>query len=230
MGVFLFFFSILTALALPTSVYSQAKSNPIDIIIGEPDFSNLPVGSGEIPSARPDDYRQALISEFGITMNGFSSDNYLWAWEFMHKVSNTRFPGYVAGTQVGVDNSGSWMSGCKSIFLRSTYNTRDLFTIVFAHELGHVVYHCSEGGSSVRRKAHLDALAAEGPLTPYSTNLCYYSSPGAYERETENFAELIAYYLNPNITAQTGCGSGPNPYSGGANPLQYQVAREILGG
>ena len=186
------------------------------------------VGEGSVPGARPDDYRAALIEEFGITMNGFSQENMMWAWEFMHKVDGSNFPRFVRGTVVGVDNSGSHMTGCKTIFLRSTYPTYEYFAPIFAHELGHVVYHCSDGGSAKYRKMHLEALEKEGPLTPYSKNLCYYKSPSDYSRETENFAEMVAYYLNPTLGAVTGCGSGPNPFANGGHPAHMSVANTIF--
>lgn len=222
--------SLLASFLLAQSTYAayRTDSNEVRVGFGGPPDLAPGGGNGAVPDQRPSNYRQALIDEFGITMNGFPESNYQWAWEFMHRVSNTRFPEYAAGTVVGVDDSGSHMTGCKTIFLRSTYQTYELFIPIFAHEIGHVVFHCTPGGNAGLRAQHLAALEAEGPLTPYSQNLCYYDSPGAYERETENFAEIIAYYLNPGLVAVTGCGSGPNPFAGGAHPRHFEVARSIL--
>lgn len=206
----------------------RTDSNEVRVGFGGPPENAYGGGSGTIPDVRPSDYRQALIDEFGIVMNGFPASNYQWAWEFMHRVSNTRFPEYASGTVIGVDNSGSHMTGCKTIFLRSTYPSYEFFTPIFAHEIGHVVYHCTPGGSASLRAKHLAALEAEGPLTPYSQNLCYYSNPGSYERESENFAETISYYLNPESDTVTGCGTASNPYLGGAHPRHFEVARNIL--
>lgn len=216
--------------ALSASVFAAYKTNSNEVRVGfggPPDLSPGG-GDGTVPDVRPSSYRQALIDEFGITMNGFPDSNYQWAWEFMHRASNTRFPEYAAGTVVGVDDGGSHMTGCKTIFLRSTYPSYELFAPIFAHEIGHVVFRCTPGGGLELVAQHSAALEAEGPLTPYSQNLCLYKNPTPDNRVSENFSETIAYYLNPESDAVTGCGSGPNPYAGGAHPRHLEVARNIL--
>lgn len=206
------------------SAFSQASSNPVDVVVGEPKE-----GVGTAPVQVPDNLRQAVLNEFGIDMSpAFPESYFLWAWEHMWAVSNTRFGEYVRGTVVLVDNSGSHMSGCKTIHLRGSYG-EELFKVVFTHEMGHVIDHCSAGGAGTFEEDHLFARNEEGPLTPYSTQLCYYSNPGAHEVRTEDFAETIAYYLNPQASAQTGCGSGPPPYADGSKPLHFKVAQDILG-
>lgn len=180
------------------------------------------------------DLRQALIDRFGITMNGFDQTRLRYAWEKFCQLSSTKFNSLVRGSVINTTSpADSQQVGCPgspvAVYL-GAYQQEELFKVILTHELGHVIRNCSSRAASAWDQ-HLNALRAEGGLTGYSRQLCTYSNPGAWQRESEDFAEMIAYYLNPNANEQTTarCSSGPNPYTGGKNPLHFETARQILG-
>jgi hypothetical protein len=202
----------------------RSESNKVTTRVGNPTTSGGPVNIPPISG----DPRQAVIDQFGVTISANHPSEYaVWAWELLWRVSKTSFDERVRGTFVDRDDTGSWQEGCKEINIRGTYD-QSLFNVVFIHEMGHIIKNCPEGRETYS-DAHNTARSAEGPLTVYSRVLCTYDSPGEWERESENYAEMITYYLNPDSDSRTACGVEPNPYANGGHPEHKRVAEQILG-
>lgn len=206
-----------------TTGSTVVRSNCVRTIVGNPPDR----GQQPVPSISGDPYT-AVENQFGVTIQRSLPEDYaVWAWEKLWEVSKTSFTTRVKGTVVGRADDGSFMDGCKKINLRGTYN-RSTFRVIFVHEMGHIIRSCSEPSYA---DEHNIARAAEGQLTNYSQALCSYKDKTKtdWNYESENYAEMIAYYLNPEATAQTGCEPGPNPFANGTHPQQYTVVQQILG-
>lgn len=224
---FIFIPILLVCIFLSSTAYAQyrSNSNKVTTRIGNPTTSQ-PGGRIDIPEITGNP-RQAVMDQFGVTIDASHPDEYsIWAWEFLWEVSNTSFDERVRGTLVKRDDTGSWQENCKTINIRGSYD-RSLFRIVFTHEMGHIIMNCPEGDTY--RDAHNQARNEEGQLTIYSQQLCTYKNPGKWEEESENYADMIAYYLNYDVNSRTACGEEPNPYINGSNPRHKAVAEMILG-
>ena len=199
----------------------KSQSNPVKISIGKPAFT-----PGNIPPITGNP-RDAVFNQFRVNImpTSFSEEYSRWAWEFLWKSSNTTFDERIRGTTVSRNDEGSRQTGCKSISIRGTYD-QETFNIVFAHEMGHIILNCTDNNY---KDAHNNARANEGQLTIYSKLLCTYNSYGEWQKESENYAEMIAYYLNPEFDSHTTqCGREPNPYLNGGHPEHHNVAQKIL--
>jgi hypothetical protein len=201
----------------------RTESNKVITKVGNPQDTT----HGTAPPP-PADIRQGIIDQFGITMNGFQPQQLQWAWEKFWDVSHTNFIDLVRGTEITAFDGMSEQTGCRSFLLRSSLGIdrgdETLFKVVLIHEMGHIIYHCN-----VESKAHIvdheNAFSAEGGMTLYGETACYGTEP-----THEDYAEMIAYYLNPGVIEQTACGSrGVVPFADGKYPLHFMTAKEILG-
>ncbi|HRN95869.1 MAG TPA: hypothetical protein PLD54_00300 [Candidatus Levybacteria bacterium] len=204
----------------------RTDSDPITTRVGNPPTSSDPI-SGNIPPIEGDPF-QAVQNTFGVSISKSFPEIYaIWAWELLWRVSNTSFDERVRNTQISRNDEGSSMKGCepRKIEMKGTYgNNRQLFDVVFTHEMGHIIRSCSDPNFADEH----NIARREGQLTSYSQTLCLWDTPTPWNYESENYAEMIAYYLNPTAPAQTACTPGPNPFDNGAHPLQKDVARQIL--
>lgn len=163
-------------------------------------------------------------------MTGFPRQNMEWAWQKLWDVSNTNFINLVRGTRIRVVLPRyTQQTGCRSVDL-GAFSSEELFKVVLVHELGHVIRNCNL--DSVNKKdEHFSVWQQEGGVTGYARTACTYGSPGTFQYISEDYAEMITYYLNPSANEQTAscAGTAPNPYSGGRYRLHFTVARDILG-
>lgn len=182
------------------------------------------------PTCKPvpaGDLRSAILSEYSITLDGFSTTQLGWAWEALSCKSTPNFLNYSKGTVfTKIAGFVSEQTGCKTINL-GDYTDKTLFQVTLAHELGHIIYHCIV--SSLNKKVeHNGVWIAEGGITGYAinSNTCY---PGTIP-EHEDYAEMVAYYLNPGVHEQTLCFKRDQaPFEGGRYPSHYSLAQNILG-
>ncbi len=174
------------------------------------------------PVIADNNYKQALKDKFSLILDdGLSIDQQRWIWEKMWDVSNTNFDEYVKGTTIHNSAGVSHQGPGKEVTLRTTNTDETSFKIVFTHEMGHIIYHHTTDQQS-KRSEHDGVLYPKGPVTGY----------GACD-VTENYAEMIAYYLNPNQVENTNtpCGAWTPkiPYANGNNQNYFNLAKEILG-
>ena len=232
---------LILGLYLNQVVFAQTTttttSNQVCTKVGTTDKPSPCIGGvcTKTPSV-PGDYRQSLINDFGIMLDSrFDAQHTQWAWENFCTVANTRFNDLVKGTTVIFSgDGGSAQTDCKTIELGSY--TREVFRVVLFHELGHIVRNCSNRADS-HYSEHLQALQNEGAVTTYPDQLCTYTAREIakmgrdFLRQSEDYAEMITYYLNPNSSSQTTkeCSVGGNPYTGGQKSMHFGVARSILG-
>lgn len=186
-----------------------------------------PTTPGQVPQqtipSDPQGIQQAIKSRFNITMNGFElrKDLLQWAYRKLESVSNTRLLELVSGTVITASGSSS-QTGCNTLNIRSTIENEQLLGIILTHELGHIIRNCKQS----QYQQHLDALNREKGITLYARTLC--GSEGSTDSTSEDYAEMIAYYLNPDAPEQTSCSGGGNPYANGGYPLHKKVAEDIL--
>lgn len=215
-----------------TSFAQEARSNPVDIIVGEPK-ETVP-GVGDVP-APPNDIRQGIIDEFGITMNGFDQHYLQLAWESFWEVSNSNLFNLVGGSIINMlpGTSGSSQVGCpgaESIRL-AQYIGDGFFKFIIIHELGHVVRNCNNR-ETIQYTQHLNAYEAEQGVSYYGN---YAASCTGSDNHSEDYADMVAYYLRPADGQSTvSCDpikGRPNPFFSKTPtdfPLHLQVAETVL--
>lgn len=190
------------------------------------------------PAVDPARLKDSLISQFGITMDGFDNTRLQWAWEKLWDVSNTNFIQLVRDAVIKAVPAGiSQQLFCPgrgvAVELRQ-YGDEQIFKYALIHELGHVIRNCPVSISN-HASDHDNAFTREGGVTYYANHAA--SCTGGVNK-SEDYAEMIARYLLPNTTIQIvvakperGC-TPPSTESVNLQrdkPLHYNVARSVLG-
>lgn len=207
----------------------------LGVCSAKPSSNNPP--PGEVPPP-PEDIRQGIIDKFGITMNGFDTDHLTWAWNALWELSNTNFPQLVRGITISASSGGSAQVGCAGadVSVRlGQYTPENFFKFIFTHELGHVIQACTPRSESHYSDA-LNAYSTEGGVSFYANNATNCFPDGSVSNINENYADIIAYYLNPQAGLASGpisCGgpsSPPNPFFAGTTnyPLSFSVGEQVL--
>ena len=182
-----------------------------------------------VPITDPSGLKQKIIDQFGIIMNGYDPDHLKWAWEKLWDVSNTNFINLVRGVIIQA-RAGSEQVGCPGgVAVYLDQYPEVLFKYGLIHELGHVIRNCISSSTNSYAD-HLNALSKEGGVTYYAKHA--YSCTGS-DGPSEDYAEMIALYLNPSANIQmTRCTPSGTSYTNLRTdfPLHYNVARSILGG
>lgn len=185
------------------------------------------------PAVADSELEQNIINKFGIRMVGFDAKRLRWAWEKLWDVSNTKFPGFVRGSTVQATTPGdSARLDCPG---RPTTTIRlgisedpEWFKLVFIHEFGHVIEMCPSSQSNYWA-AFENAFNTEKGISFYAQNA---NSCTGSNNKSEDYAEMIAYYLNPATNAQTprcAPAGSKNPNMQVNFPMHYNVAKDILG-
>jgi|SRR3989344_2652494 len=181
------------------------------------------------------DKRQAIIDEFNVTMNEFDDQHLGWAWEKLWEVSNTRFTSLIAGStiqsQTGNISSQVGCFGGQTSVKIFQFATREFFQYLLTHELGHVIASCRP--SEARVYDARNAFDREGAVSYYAANALHCAGSENY---SEDYADMITYYLNPSAGLSTKiCDDSPrnppNPLHGNPilKPIHKNVAEEVLG-
>jgi hypothetical protein len=169
-------------------------------------------------------------------MDGFDEEHLRLAWEKLSEVSGTNFIDLVRGSNiVAISNNMSQQVGCFSgisIYLHP-YTPGDYFKFILTHELGHVIRNCQTKEKS-QYWSHVDAFNNEGAVSYYGAHA---SMCTGSDNLSEDYADMIAYYLNPKAglaTAACSPDKSPiNPFFGTTppqKPLHFDVAKQVLGG
>lgn len=179
--------------------------------------------------------KSSLISQFGVTMNGFDNDHLKWAWEKLWDISNTNFIKFARGSVI-VAEYGSQQVGCPgsgvTVYLEQFPEA--LFKYALIHELGHVIRNCNQSPINFYTD-HLNAFNKEKGVTYYANNA---PSCTGSDNESEDYAEMVARYLNPNTAIQMikskpdkSCNPPASESIDMKNrfPLHYNTARSVLG-
>lgn len=219
-----------------TQIGNPQDPPPLPLGCDNSGTTGSPAGSSVHPT--PPDYpanlRQAIADKFGIFLEDSVPAAYdKFAWEKLWDVSNTKFDELARGLHVSIDDTGSHREAGR-IFLRSTYDQR-VFNIIFIHEASHEI-NDKPDQESLRSK-HWDMYDQDienghKGVTGYGEFACTYSNPEELQKKEEDYADMLAYYLNPgqvDMTSGKGCDRGVIPYADGKYPLHYQLAQEILG-
>lgn len=194
------------ALSLPSFTLAQtAQSKCVVTKVGNPAAGpTLPAQcsttpGGVLPPDYPADLRQAIIDKFGITMDGYDTEHLKWTWEKLWDVSNTKFPNLVRGAFLKAvpPGDGAQQHGCGgpvSVTLPG-YAGEAIFKFLITHELGHYLHNCNLDGVTHDLEMK-NAYVQEGPISYYSghTQEC----TGWNNGSSEDYADSVAYYLNPN--------------------------------
>lgn len=227
--------AILIAFMSPMQVLAQEsnRSNRVITRVGNAPESEKPTGRGVAPEP-PSDVKRAIKDQFDLNMNGFSEKHLKWAWEKLWDVSGTRFNSLVKGTTINVAGSNiSMQQSCASYQLKPDvvlfpYEPEDAFKLIFIHELGHIIRNCTTDRTLSKYNEHLEALNSEGGVSHYARNA---NSCTGSDTPSEDYADMIAYYLNQETQVGTAmCAAGkPRPNIKIQYPKHYNVVRAVLG-
>lgn len=240
-SIILVFFTFLTL-----APASSAATACLTVKIGSPDGkppeqpAECTQGTGldckEKPKDYPSDLKKAVKDKFGITLNSFGADQTKWTWEKLHCTASSKFNDLVKGAVIqGVPNGGGYSAqiGCPpaaTVRLKQ-YDKEDYFKFIITHELGHAIRNC-QPRNKAKYNEHVNAVKAEGAVSYYGGNAA--SCTGS-DNPSEDYADTIAYFLNPAAGLSSGpCGpkNPPNPYykaeGKDKKPEHLKVAEGVL--
>ena len=224
----------------PNSTTATAKSNMLCVQVGKPTaekptICNAPTPGGPHPEAPPPDgdLQIEIQRQFGISMiGGYDQQHLQWAWEKFWEVSNTNFNSLIRGAIIQVTSvSNTHQAACPNPVSPSVYigqfPEETAFKHILMHELGHAIRNCA-GRERAQETAFMNARK-EGGVSYYANN-----APACTESDntSEDYAEMIAFYLNPGtpVASYLKCyPASQNRYTEQEFPLHYQVARDVLG-
>lgn len=188
------------------------------------------------PNIADSELKQAILDQFGINMIGFGTEYLRYAWEKFWDISNTKFFQHLKnrtrakGTIIDVRQAGgSQQFACGESETDITLQQagrggkfdKTTFTTILLHELGHILYWCVSDADSYRSDHDKLYVEIKG-MTGY----------GRAVDTTENYPEMITYYLHPGVTERThGDYSDQTniPFAGGKNPSYFALVQKILG-
>lgn len=214
----------------------SAKSNALCVKVGnpaeeKPAICNTPTPGGPRPEAPPaeGELQTAIQQQFGISMLGFDNQHLQWTWEKLWEVSNTKFSTLVNGTVIqAIPNiSGTAQDAYRHINL-GQFPEETAFKHILTHELGHVIRNYA-GRENAQESAFLNAYAKEKGVSYYAKNA---EACTGSDSISEDYAEMIAYYLNPGtpVASYLKCYQATqNKFTQQEFPLHYLVARDVLG-
>lgn len=220
-----------------------ARSNNLCVRVGEPTVekpascnqnANPPLSFGPHPQAPPveGDLQVEIQRQFGISMiGGYDQQHLQWAWEKFWEVSNTNFNSLIKGAVIQVTSvSNTQQVNCPPnvTVLIGQFPEETAFKHILMHELGHAIRNCA-GRERAQESAFMSAHKTEGGVSYYAQNA---SSCTGSDSTSEDYAEMIAFYLNPGtpVASYLKCyPAAQNRYTEQEFPLHYRVARDVLG-
>lgn len=196
------------------------------------------------PVNRPANLQQAIQTEFGVTMNGYSDRGLGFAYDMFTRYKNTKFINLIKGTQVhnippageaGADDNYCRSQSGPGIVVLDDFSDQNEFVLKFTHELGHVIFSCQQDSAS-RRTEHEGIWSSEGGITPYGQANISNCDPHTWPPQKprfargEDYAEMIAFYLNQDAKDQYRgpCSSNEAPFKTTKYPKHLDLARRIL--
>ena len=165
-------------------------------------------------------------------MIGFDEQHLQWAWEKFWEVSNTNFDSLIKGAVIQTTSvSNTQQVGCPpaTTALIGQFPEETAFKHILTHELGHAIRNCA-GRERAQESAYMNAHKIEGGVSYYGRNA---PACTGSDNASEDYAEMIAFYLNPGIPVKSYLKCYPQSqsrYTEQDFPLHYQVARDVLGG
>lgn len=214
----------------PTDSQNPGGGNCVITKVGNP--------LGTPPVCPTGDLKQAIIEEFGVSMNGFDETHLQWTKDAFEAASNTNFINLIRGATIEArcSDCGSQRVGCQdddvSIYLGQYDSSAEYFKFILIHELGHFVHACQPRSVNGYTN-HLNAIYIDGPISYYAGHA---TQCALSDNNSEDYADMIAYYLNPlsgHVSGPVDCESDRNP----PNPLfqlnppkqeHLNVAEQIL--
>ena len=185
-----------------------------------------------------------ILRNFSIDFDMSLDYSYMkWAWEKLWNVSNTRFISLIRASSSNIisvnaiadSSSVNEQTSCSGISIRAKSRStgqpypESLFKVVFIHELSHIIENCNPNSNKNQLQ---QIINQEGYLTSYSSNA---SACVGSNNLNEDYAETLAYFLNPEFPEQSlGIGSlcepaSPvNPYNRNKS-LHQKFAQDLLG-
>jgi hypothetical protein len=180
-----------------------------------------------------------LQKTFNLKVVGLDDQHMGWTWEALCGYSSTNFVSLISGGWMQVLPSDgslgrySFQNACPgdgspSVYM-ANYQPEGFFKYMIAHEFGHVIEHCTPTGR-VALDQTVNATSQEGAVSWYGANG---GCTGSVSRD-ENFADMVAYYLNKSANYETsGCPGAQNLgnpfYPTNTKPLHFTIAQTLLG-
>lgn len=240
--LFLPLFFVLILFSFKTPVFAQElrhDSNEVRTRVGNPAETDFGIPA---PAIDPTSLRQALINEFGVTMNDFGTQHMQWTWELLWGFSNTEYNKLIRGAVINAlpgSSGGSYQQPangvCKTVFVRQ-YVPAESFKLILTHELGHTIEACTPR-ELIHWADHEIAYDTEGGISEYGRRANQGCQSGV-NKYNENFADMLAYFLNPTAgdvpPTCHGVINSPdwNPFYGTRHktyPMHEEVVRAVLG-
>lgn len=238
-------------------MYSESRQSPCQFFTN-PNFPKnikawyaklVPSGNGAIviitpppvptlPPA-PDDIDKALLDKFGIKMSGYDRTHKVWAYDKFSQIititNSTHYKDLINGTIINAVASPADTAQVACQVIQVYPFNEELFKVAITHELGHIIRNCTAPRNNICYYAHLEVWDnGKNPVTNYSKTACTYpsSSRGWWEKTSEDYAEMLTYYLNPGVDQQTAAcaGRSANPYANGAHSAHWALADKIIKG
>lgn len=186
--------------------------------------------------AYPSDPTAELQSKYKISTAGYSSDGVKMIYELATCLSPSQLPSLIGkpttvhnAISPTLDGIGMDCDATCNIWIPEETNA---FKFILTHEFGHVLYYTNPSETMHVSDAE-NAWSSEGGLSPYSGP--YYGGQGSCPTKgaVEDYAEMVAYYLNPTMGGKTGaCDSRDNPknslFEDSHFPLHLNVAKQVL--
>lgn len=172
---------------------------------------------------------EKLKTDFGLEFRDFSKDQLQWAYQVLASTQDTKFPVLTKAAQNPViipsQDNANWtnMIDCSAPIQIAISQTETQFKFSLLHELGHRIYACTDSVKNLYA-AHDNAYNLEGAVSVYS----YCAPPGSPPTwsKLEDFAETVAYFLQPNLPQQKTtsevpwCNTAGQKFADNQNPLK----------
>ncbi len=185
----------------------------------------------------PSDPGAELKNKYNINTEGFSSAGIINIYEMFTCISTSKVPTLLNGVTTTVHSGISPSLGSIGMDCNATCNVwipegTNAFKFILTHEFGHVINIMAPRGATHSTELS-NAWSQEGGLSPYSGP--YYGGQGGcpVKGDGEDYAEMVAYYLNPTLGGKTGaCDSRDDPknslFEDTHFPLHLAVAKQVL--
>lgn len=198
-------------------------------------------------TTRPANLAEAIKTEFGVTMNGYSNRGLEYAYDMFTRYKGTKFNDLIKGTfvsnvsnppdqpEAATDDTYCKTQGGPGRVVLDDFASKDEFVLKFTHELGHVIFACQQDPLS-KRTEHEKVWTGESGITPYGRTNSPSCDPHTWPPQKprfargEDYAEMIAFYLNQEAKDQYrgACSSNEAPFKTTKYPRHLDLARRIL--
>lgn len=205
----------------PITQPTNPPSNPVVSPNPQPPTGGNPPTTPEPSSVSSADLEARIKNQFSVNMTGFDQVHLKWAYDEFSKNSNNKFSSLIVGANIeaSTDNSLETPVICDLTIKVRQINNEKVFKYTLDHQLGHYIYECKTLTQSYRYPDFDNVFKTEGAATLHA--MCP-SKP--LQSLPEDYADMIAYYLNPDFDqpfdAPAGCAIPGKDLKDKSNPFK----------